>query len=115
MKFFNPDDFNPNRSTIYGDLRKADEASKIANEKLEREGKVIRNTSINGESFNQGWSTAKTYGDTHQALLINIESLDQCDHPIDHFIYTLITNDGPEYKIAYCSICGTNFKLEEIK
>lgn len=78
MKFFKPEDFNyDNPIGIYSYEKMAE----LANAKLEREGKVMRNTSINGDVFNQGWSTARTYGDTHQALLINIEPIEKCTHP----------------------------------
>lgn len=72
-KFFKPDDF---AVFLYKEV-----AADIANDKLEREAKVVYSL---GEP-NWRWYTTRNDNsiDTHTALLINIEPIVKCTHPYE--------------------------------
>jgi hypothetical protein len=76
MKFFKPEDFQLNN---YG----AEGAANIANAKLRNEGKIVYN--YNGPLYS--WfqeGTKDSYEHAHfKGLLINVEELKKCDHPVE--------------------------------
>lgn len=88
-----------------------------ANAKLQewlKDAKVVygKYAKINGHGLSL--SEKREPEDTHKALIINIEPIEQCKH-VGEFIYTKITNDGPEYLLAHCRNCLSKFKLVEHK
>jgi hypothetical protein len=85
MKFFKPEDFKfsdgPPKTFQYmvNDSVSIEEAARVANAKLEREGKVVY---TNVHKLNLTWYESNSCKeDTHKALLINIEPIETCKHP----------------------------------
>lgn len=87
MKFFKPEDFKYD-SFVFGETNyiNIEYASNRANEKLEREARVVYgviestfNYLVTKEALGFGTSPLKL--STHKALLINIEPIEDCKHP----------------------------------
>jgi hypothetical protein len=90
------------------------EAAYRANTKLEREGRVVIG------SPETDWNEIGNRVETHKALLINVELIQKCSHPVDkvnrkehYYEHGLVT--GPKelvlLGISYeCSLCGNIVK-----
>jgi hypothetical protein len=109
VKFFQPEDFY-----VFGQLDTLCtpmEAAEIGNAKLEREGRVVF-----GVSENSMFWTGLSDNDTHKGLLVNIQPIEKCSHPVDkvnrkehYYQHGLIT--GPKETTHFgtnyeCSLCG---------
>lgn len=74
MKFFKPEEFpishDPEQQRIW--------AAEWANTKLEREGKMV----YGGQGKFNNWNEGKADYDKQKALLIAIEPIEQCKHPL---------------------------------
>lgn len=93
MKFFKPEHFY-NVSRLHGGpyqvMDEYEAMAHIANERIERDSFPVYVT----ESGKEGWVPwTKPPGATHQALVINVESIHKC----------------PTEYMCYC--CGTSYKL----
>ncbi len=82
MKFFKPEDFKDSASALYPDDKCAEYIADAANAKLKREGKVVY--SIGVESIDW-WADKNPKHGRHvcKALLINIEAIEKCKHPVE--------------------------------
>lgn len=80
MKFFKPEDFPCQGIGFEYEQTRMAEA---ANDKLEREGKVVYIRKGNGEYDSLGWTEHQNVVDNHKALLINIEPIERCKHPAE--------------------------------
>lgn len=118
MKFFNYIDFG---TEYFGVIHAAD-AANIANEKLERNGKVIHGAP--GMLVHMGydkidipnyWIMSPKGESSHQALLINIEPISPCTHPKEKVqVGTLLeyrdSNKQFINEIPYRCECGVTVK-----
>lgn len=84
MSFFKPEDFSKYASTEktipYGFCKAMTE---LCNAKLEKEGEVAYGCNYDNE---KGWAfniEKKFPETTHKALLINIEPISKCEHPLN--------------------------------
>lgn len=119
MKFFVADDFKIYSTTCFPSYEQyqvyvrscAQTIADAANAKLMKDAKVVYS---NKENTRWAVSDGDYNFATHRALLVCIEKIEVCSH-IDAFHYTKITNDGPEYLSAWCKLCGSKFKLTDIK
>lgn len=99
MKFFKLEDFGSPLAESISELKiYAD----LANEKLEREGKIVY-SSKNSDGY-MYWSPSEKMDHmytrhSHKALLINIEPINKCEHPKDKISYKF----------------GQGLKLEDIR
>lgn len=109
MKFFKPEDFADLSTTAA-----EEDACEIANAKLESDGKIVYSTASN-PLMNSWFSAAGTpQGGTYKALLINIESIQKCEHPkekvkvIKKETYPISSHelDGTFSKYIYQCECG---------
>jgi hypothetical protein len=77
MKFFKPEDFNLGADVGFVEVTSA---ALMANAKLERKGEKCFGSVISG-----GWQQDEDdrYHQTHKALLINIEPIVKCEHPVE--------------------------------
>lgn len=103
MKFFIPEDFSNHLKCSWP----AEEMAKLCNEKLEREGKVIYG--IDEKDWHIKEPYIKSTGEkltTHKALLINIEAIEKCKHPIE----SIKANDPNIIHGFICSNCGAKVK-----
>lgn len=112
---FEPGDFM-SITDVYDRRKLATDAANAKLQKWLREAKVVYGpyhgydkTLVKVEEWRE--HRHHSYTSTHKALLINIESIEQCQH-VGHFQYVKITNDGPEYLLANCMACHKSFKLE---
>lgn len=92
MKFFKPEDF----FNELGNEVDMHNVAEKANKKLEQL-ETVNYVSVRG---------------SYTALILPEEK--ECEHPIEAFAYSLITNCGPEYKVATCGFCYKKFKLQEV-
>lgn len=60
---------------------KAEYVVGIANNKLEREGRIVY--SVPGRASESAWSDMKCGFNLYSALLINIQPIEKCEHPIE--------------------------------
>lgn len=110
MKFFKTSDFTDAR-ILKECIRlnwQPEEIAKMCNEKLERESKAVYGLDLAGM-----YGPFQTDHSKYKAVIICIEPIEKCKH-IDAFHYTRITNDGPDYLLAHCSLCHAKFKMTEI-
>ena len=110
MNFFKPEDFG----NLYLDEVQKTAACSYANAKLEREGKVVYGN--NKIELGTSMWTAQATRDTHQALLINIEPIEKCEHPkekVDLERGTLSWTN--ERGIHYLCECGAKMKPKEFE
>lgn len=75
MTFFTADDFITNSSAP----QTPHSVAELANQKLQREAKVVYGQVVYGEFL---WNHTSEYGDTHRALLICVEEIvkPKCEH-----------------------------------
>lgn len=122
MKFFKPEDFQfaANIDMFHGyEMKCAKLSAEAANVKLEREGKVVY-------SEHKGWSSwnpIQDYTLTHKALLICIEPIEKCKHPVEKIKvkpYTVRceTQDAQDkfgWLARYQCECGAKVKPKEFE
>jgi len=104
--FFKPEDFK-----IDGFVNTPSENARIANDKLEREGKIVYS---NEAAFT--WRLSDESKD-HRALLINIEKISPCEHPkekVELVCWEKGDFKDEEYKIFKCE-CGAKVEPSEFK
>jgi len=94
-KFFKPEDFSPGYGTWMGTR---EDAAAFANEKLEKEGRII----YCGDMFYE-WSKIRQKGHNIKAVMVNIEPIEECNHP-----YKDVTS-YPNEKYM-CMRCGVKVK-----
>lgn len=114
MKFFKPEDFytKGDLDTMITPLA----AAAKANAKLEHLGEVVYgNFGIN----NHNEITHKDRNPMHKALLLNVEQIEKCEHPIGTIYYYDEYMQGSFGKSFWqCGMCGINLiptKFEEVK
>lgn len=103
MKFFKPEDFE----IIIGwtNIEACKDVALIANAKLEREGKVVFGA-------NKWWRELELTNQepSHKALLINIEAIEKCSHPIEK-----IRANDPNVIHGFVCLCGAKVKPREFE
>lgn len=104
MKFFKPEDFKYDSVIFEGNLYiKVGYAANRANEKLEREARVV----IGSPETN--WDEAGNKIETHKALLVNIELIEKCKHPNDNIKGSMLNvyrDDSNLNKYCFRCECG---------
>lgn len=112
MKFFKPNDFYHEHWINLNSIKPISpvDAAVYANEKIEREGKVLYG---NADRPMITWFECQEKKDSHKALLINIEPLEKCTHPAKAiFIY----RETPDSPIGWkCDECGARVEPSEFK
>lgn len=90
-----------------------DKAVELANAKLEREGTLI----YGQELLNCGWGSSKSPVDKYKALLINVEPIGACKHPVEKVssrMFMEIHGSGAvtsgSHKYGYFCECGQRMK-----
>lgn len=106
--FFTPEDFEDKHNPLSYMNALSDKVASIANAKLLSEGKVM--FGVMGESRWHFYSSqqipGKTPQDTHKALLINIEKIEECKHPVQRYE---IQKSNVQF---FCNNCGVELKLK---
>ncbi len=102
MRFFKPEDF----SYICRDFDIPDVIAETANDILKKKGDVLYSEDLGP------WHNRKIEEDTHQALLINIETIPkkECDHSVASYRHA---NGVWTIGAAICGKCGINLKPPE--
>lgn len=104
IKFFNAEDF---AYSFEGRLTST-MARDLANAKLEREGRVVYGGKfcLGGEWSFVSHNNVPPKTNTHKALLINIEPIEQCKHPAQK----VIGMQGPGLIAEFKCECGVKVK-----
>ena len=97
-----------------------DYAARMANLKLEREGKVVYSVASKNPIMNSWFGTAEQpQSCTYKALLINIEPTEKCSHPKDKVKYQPLLAPnlmGPFYRKAkWICECGAVVQPREFE
>lgn len=122
MKFFMAEDFRFSEKNLNGtmNLEPAERMAHIANAKLLREAKVVYGSYNSVDSHGNWTSDVNKTIDTHKALLINVEPIEKCEHPINKcywtgtYIKSTLEKNTPLFKCE-CGNEVTPAKFEEVK
>lgn len=125
MKFFLKKDFSVVLESLWVSRQQyqnyiswqevAELAADLANAKLEREGKVVygKNTTDIEGNFLYSWTSNKyEHLNSHKALLINIEPIEQCAHPVEKV--KCIGIAGVHTAIMECE-CGARVRVAKFE
>ncbi len=112
LKFFKPEDFTKDlhpATNMYGFSITPEVAADLANNKLEREGKIVYGTEPEDkETYSALYGESKNRHSTHKALLINIENIERCQHLIEDVV---ILHDYDSYAAStYKCKCGVKLR-----
>lgn len=109
MKFFKPEDFDLHSGAVY--TTENHRSAAIANEKIEREGKVVYG--------DKGFTYMQSESSRYKALLICIEPLETCKHPAekvhkrqDHLIHGLVLGPKTHSKSDFYYECDCGARVE---
>ena len=115
MNFFKPEMFHP-LSRLHGgpyqNMGEYEAIAHLANELLEREGKVVY-----GDNDTL-WGDRKgrvPVPETHKAILINIELIEKCSHPIEKVFMQFTNNNPPTHHKCNCGAIVIPSAYTEIK
>jgi len=122
FKFFKAADFPIDRKNP--DCFCPDHLAERANAKLEREGKIVKGSSINGscwleDNYRTYLQIHRTFlintEPTHRALLINIEPIKKCTHPKEKVVGHFDCSSGVEVWKGFRCECGVKMQPKEFE